>query len=126
MGKWTLVIALAFVIGFQTPVKSAAQSDVTLADRPALVSAVRPSYRAVASLTNARGEVVVEVKIDVKGKGVSASASAIMFSAGVANKKRSNAKLVSSHNTGFHIWLSDPCSNRATRNSVGTEDRRGC
>jgi TonB family protein len=74
MGKWTLVIALVFMIGFQTPVKSAAQSDVKLADRPALVSAVRPSYPAIASLMNARGEVVIEVKIDVKGKVVSASA----------------------------------------------------
>ena len=74
MGKWTLLIALVFMIGFQTPVKSAAQSDAKPADQPALVSAVGPSYPTIASFMNAKGEVVVEVKIDVTGKVVSASA----------------------------------------------------
>lgn len=44
------------------------------ADQPAVVLAVAPNYPAVARAKRAEGDVVVEVKIDAKGKVVSAVA----------------------------------------------------
>jgi TonB family protein len=52
----------------QTP-----QSDAKVSDRPAVVSAVAPVYPAIALAMNAKGEVLIEVTIDAKGKVVSAN-----------------------------------------------------
>lgn len=52
----------------------ALQSTAKASDQPHVVAAVGPAYPTVARFLNAKGEVVVEVKIDLKGKVSSASA----------------------------------------------------
>ena len=69
----TITFAVTLLFLQLSAVDGAAQSDSKTKDQPALVSAVGPTYPNIASFLNARGEVIVEVKIDPQGKVISAS-----------------------------------------------------
>ena len=75
--KLLKVVAITFTLTLLflhlSAVDAAAQSESKAQDQPALVAAVGPTYPNVASFLNAKGEVIVEVKIDPQGKVISAS-----------------------------------------------------
>ena len=69
-----VVVTVASLFLSLSSVGFATQSDAQADDQPAVVAAVGPVYPTIASFLNAKGDVVVEVKIDLKGKVVTASA----------------------------------------------------
>lgn len=68
-----LALSIAVLLLSQSTTRLSAQSVAKAADQPTVVVAVAPDYLPIARAMGARGEVVIEVTIDAKGKIVSAS-----------------------------------------------------